>query len=1081
MTSLIITRKQQSNVRNKRDGVFDANFNRSLEQQLDNVVNNFTTTIARSIETLVSAELNKHSTQLYNKDRSVLKDIQLSFIPLINTNLFTLWNDGYNSGTVDASKETRKLRSTKVNFSSGSTVANFASEEERTRRKTLAAINKLNKLQQSDQKLQDRLADIERKIDVVNRNKNLTDTQKEAGVKLLQGEALKITRQRQKLENEGAVVRQALAPPKKVITNNTPIISNDNEEVVRRDSPVDNTRKRLSSENARIKKQTEQKLQRQEDLLNDIPEKAKSRKDLVNSIASDIRNKRRLESSRTREIDTILKTGGKDGITVLQETEFGKAYLQYRNTELAKQYNDTEVQRIRGAIATYLESNSQVREYDLIRAISKDPSATTAKAVLADKNRVGSKSRKKLISEDEVKDYEQQLQNKQRELEDIQAQIKAGKVPISVRNKAADLRDEVDELQQTIGESKASLQSQANQYSPSKVIKLSLDEQKALGTTRKEITVGELEEISQRGIPRTNRLKRIAVTELSAAYNLGRIAEMQKQGVRRVLWNRSIERYPCKVCETRARNSPYGIDEILTRKDLVIPAHPNCRCYVSPDPSDRDLAPPPPAPNDFNDSVEKWAVGSGVAILSTALMYQMFRKYLPRVKPPSIAEQIRKVRLPQLDELITETPIGAVLRREIANIPLTIRTPETVKVVVSENPQQVQNIQKRLDNGVDSELSILDTSKTISARNTLAVRYATEGVRLTDNALTGVKRILEEAPAKLEYYQNRISATRNKREIELLSAEYAAYVAKLNQYLEDLELSELSLAKDNNALSASIADTREAMKRQYVVQQLSLPNDVGLDDVVNNTQKIQDLLDQQNNVYSTYQNLSTVKSEYTKQLTNLKQQLTDNTRLIEAYTTSNNNKLGDLAVYLTGVEDKLRDTQLSVEYLEDYIRGVTRNDTITYQDYQFLLKEIAALTGDKNTAGSLVDIQRNVNKVNLDFDLLQDSSSVSQIKSQVDLSKELSARLIALQDTVDYYRNKTPSYLDKTGVSKWTRIQQLSDQQTTLRNRITRTTNATVKQQLREQLQQLNSEIDNLGTIEFKRPKVIGLKIHAIK
>jgi hypothetical protein len=1068
MTALIITRNSD-NVLNKRDGVFDAVFSRSLEEQLNTIVDNFTSVSSR-VEALVSGELQKHRTKLLKKDSSVLKDIQLNFVPLISKSLDVLWNSGYSSGSIHARKETNKLRQGTAKFSS----AEFASSEDK---KSVQAINKLNKLQQDDIRLQNRLFDIDRKIEVVNKNRNLTAAQKENGVKLLQNEAAKINRQRQKLEQDGISIRQSLVSPAIKTSPPAPILSNE----TKPESPADINRGRISSENARIKKQADDKTKRQENLLEDIPETSRSRNETVNTIASNIRGRRRVESSRTREIDRELQASGKSGIPIIQETEFGKAYLQYRNTELAKQYNDSEVQRIRSAVSTYLSSSSQVREYDLIRAISKDPSATTAKSVLADTGRVGSKSRKKLISEEEINSYENELNSKQQELKDIQNRIAAGRVPISVRNRAGDLADEINELQQTIGESKAALKNQANQYSPGKVVKLSLDEQKALGTTRKEITVGELEQISQKGIPRTNRLKRIAVTELSAAYNLGRIADMQKQGVRRVIWNRSIERYPCVVCETRANNSPYLIEELLTRKDLVIPAHPSCRCYVSLDPGDRDIEPPPVAPNKFNDNVEKWAVGAGVAILSSALMYQMFRKYSPRIRPPSIAEQIRNIRLPQLDSLITETPVGAVLRRKIANIPLNIQTPETVPAIITQDPDGVQSVQSTLNTAVDTEQSILDVSRTVGSRNTLAVRYATEGVRLTDNTLTGVQRILEEAPNKIQYYENQLATVRNSRERDLLSSDYAAYISTINKYLDDLELAELSLAKDNNALSASIDDTREAMKRQYAIQQLSLPDDVGLNDVVNNTQKVQDLLDQQNIVYSTYQNLSTVKDEYTNQLSTLKQQLASNPDLISTYSTANNNKVGDLAVYMTGIEDTLKDTALSVEFLEDYLRGATSNNNITYQDYQYILKEITALTGDKNTAGSLVNIQKNINRVNLDFDLLESTPANTQIKSQVDLSKELSARLVALQDEADYYKNSTPSYLDKTGTSKWTRIRQLSDQQTRLTNTIANTTDAATKRILQQQLQQLNSEIDNLGTIEFKRPTVIGLGVHAIK
>jgi hypothetical protein len=95
-----------------------------------------------------------------------------------------------------------------------------------------------------------------------------------------------------------------------------------------------------------------------------------------------------------------------------------------------------------------------------------------------------------------------------------------------------------------------------------------------------------------------NNVNRIVSTELSAAYNMGRMHGMYRSGVRYVRWINDYEMRKtgrtCVACTARAmgRSSKaklpdsltgvYTLEEILTERQLAIPSHPHCLCWLRP-------------------------------------------------------------------------------------------------------------------------------------------------------------------------------------------------------------------------------------------------------------------------------------------------------------------------------------------------------------------------------------------------------------------------------------------------------------------------------------------------------------------
>lgn len=81
--------------------------------------------------------------------------------------------------------------------------------------------------------------------------------------------------------------------------------------------------------------------------------------------------------------------------------------------------------------------------------------------------------------------------------------------------------------------------------------------------------------------------RRVASTELSAAYSLGRLNTYVQAGVQKVRWV-NLDRSACAICGDR-NGMIYDIEELLAQGENrfdatqhIIPAHPHCRCHYEP-------------------------------------------------------------------------------------------------------------------------------------------------------------------------------------------------------------------------------------------------------------------------------------------------------------------------------------------------------------------------------------------------------------------------------------------------------------------------------------------------------------------
>lgn len=257
-----------------------------------------------------------------------------------------------------------------------------------------------------------------------------------------------------------------------------------------------------------------------------------------------------------------------------------------------------------------------------------------------------------------------------------------------LRSELVDLQDELDnekKKQRKLDRNFDKVPNKSEQF-----ISISESDRRKLNLTKDTYSIKELEKIRsdvRKNIRQQDQnfynTKRIALTELNAAYNLGRLDYYLEKGIEYVRWEVSVEhklrelnssnksdagtirsynakgnydnltgKYKgsvCPVCWER-NGKVYSINEVTTNAELQIPVHPFCACILVPVKDDDDDNPKKnkkkfkvKTSDLLNNSVLKWAAGAGVVILGTAAMYAAFRMTRGKVVQPPLQEQMPKV------------------------------------------------------------------------------------------------------------------------------------------------------------------------------------------------------------------------------------------------------------------------------------------------------------------------------------------------------------------------------------------------------------------------------------------------------
>jgi hypothetical protein len=403
------------------------------------------------------------------------------------------------------------------------------------------------------------------------------------------------------------------------------------------------------------------------------------------------------------------------------------------------------------------------------------------------------------------------------------------------------------------------------------------------------------------------RLERVVITELNAAYNLGRLEAFMSKNIKLVRWNNDAENkagfapgtayqriqqyttskryfgFPydpllhrvCPICQERAkRKTIYGIG-IYAIEDLLSPTatmsapplHPYCECYLEPVYREEEnrikkelskkrilgsaLAIDEQVAGENRKAMSRWVIGTSVtagAVLSMAVMYKMFKKSLPRQWIESVTTA--KAALEQ-----------AVVTGAIEGLVKPILLPEEKvkpKLSLQETRQpQVQEQVQKLD-------AVLRTENYKSSKVPIAKKIDSDiadSKRLLDkfnltNPNTSLPKVtpptsswddvISRIQSRIDQYDNfrqRGEGLTAAQRKEIIS-QYTADLNLLNKEITSLDNSTIDLYTKHQKLTRLRNEAQAALERAIAAEDIRLPDTVNTEAAINSTNKLIQLEDE---------------------------------------------------------------------------------------------------------------------------------------------------------------------------------------------------------------------------------------------
>lgn len=507
---------------------------------------------------------------LINENKSAASQLvtelnKVSYVPNINNTLWWLWQQGWNLGNKHGLNEINKLKTKFTSSSNFNTFADFADEipspsveETRLKRRTYA-LNKRQGFLDKQEVAKERRNTLLEKL--VSTTKNSEKAEIQTKIESLNSEIL---------ENENSLIRidQQI---KRIQGNESQIVTNKN------------TKKEAESKKVKINS-TEQKkvdnlLQSQKKLLESPRSKAQpvTSKSRYQPYVSQIREKDIEEKLRTLDLTK----------EPLNTNQFGEQYLSKRNLEIAQNYNEQYKNVINTAIYDYFSQaknktekqklfNDLIsREKDLVNTLTgykdeKRKSDENLRTLLNPQRNRQELNRLIDVESIKINDIEEKELEVITKIDDTEKQLNSAKLkveafePGSKRGKQAEI--EVKRLEESLNtltnekeyfkKELLSRESTLKKLEKSNSVVLTKKEAQDLGIDYNEIegnnvlvsrnslqekfktreeeeskkaqTYG-LSDKGKKSILLTtenlkSRAKRIATTELTAAYNLGRVS-----------------------------------------------------------------------------------------------------------------------------------------------------------------------------------------------------------------------------------------------------------------------------------------------------------------------------------------------------------------------------------------------------------------------------------------------------------------------------------------------------------------------------------------------------------------------------
>lgn len=424
----------------------------------------------------------------------------------------------------------------------------------------------------------------------------------------------------------------------------------------------------------------------------------------------------------------------------LNTADYGDLYLQQRNLTNARNFSEEDKARLKLAIKQYFEDSQPTkiadtklirydtkREEKLYNKLLSIPETPLSRIINLSKikSRSGAYTTATSISEEEqiqirdrIDDLKSELARRERALSE--GRISDSRIP-AVQNQITRIRESIKNKEKQlknkgityvpITEDELSILNTSAETTKNNTKYISVDTLERLINTAKAKQTTELNRLQAEKVPeytRTingktitvkehtrfrnplERLRRLATTEVVAAYNIGRLRDYLESGVTHVIIDNSLEGI-CNYCAARVQASllkPIKLTELIkvTKsyskiKDpanwLYLPFHPYCKCFYRPVKYNEAEPDKPIPPFDFDKY--KLLLGTGVLLSSALAVAFLIAPQLRKVSPA--VEQIAK-------EIEVSKPSTAISKIEK---PINIETEDLVDSYLTLKDSMIPN------------------------------------------------------------------------------------------------------------------------------------------------------------------------------------------------------------------------------------------------------------------------------------------------------------------------------------------------------------------------------------------------------
>lgn len=580
-----------------------------------------------------------------------------------------------------------------------------------------------------------------------------------------------------------------------------------------------------------------------------------------------------------------------DDIDILNSSEFGTIYQNKRTLLLGKSYAGDYKKGIVDSIKKYFSNLEKSKENTLFDSLTKSTSSKNEKeeqarirSIIRSKDKLSPKDRtvannlKSLISnlgrsDKSVYDYMKSESSKS-DINSIKRNSKGSLFEDLVNQLVTELNNKVTKYSNSIKPIVDSIK--YRETHPAKkgdtYVEGAWDDR-----ARKYRTKEELESLLVNNT-NLNRIKRIAETEISVAYNIGRLKKLEELGYTKVkitneaenVVNRqralssfgniskayrakNSEQYMpilCAHCVGRAKEPPIDIKtlyqgKVSTKYDvqgkysIAPPFHVSCWCYlvgVDSEGGKSGLVP----------SIDDALILSGVGLLSVAGAYLAFNKLgRNRIDVPKIVEGAKEV-AQNITTNVTNV-VNAVLGRPLVKLPLKLTakqiqdTTEVLEVsnkvfnAIEDTTKTLLRIPLKLPTNVEPELvEVVDEIDKVLTNKPYTILSTNKKTfnQVVEDIPEYVQNLKPIVSARDEYYRLRNIMYDKSVFLETRQATYKSYITARDKYsnLITKHLSDTRNFKStvNNVQSQISVDA----SRQILRNRNSLPTNVSLEDAL---------------------------------------------------------------------------------------------------------------------------------------------------------------------------------------------------------------------------------------------------------